>query len=135
VSPNLIFLDEPTTGPDPSSRRQLWEIIQSFTAQGRTVLLTTHYMDEAERLCDRVAIFDQGKIIALGTPARADSDPRSRTRGRVFVSDEQVPRLEKVLEQLGLATGSERAEGCFACELTSCMWFCRNSSSESLRRG
>lgn len=67
--PELIFLDEPTTGLDPTSRRQLWEIIQTFTGQGRTVLLTTHYMDEAERLCGRVAIFDAGKVIALGTPA------------------------------------------------------------------
>lgn len=67
-APELLFLDEPTTGLDPQSRRQLWEIIRSFKAQGRTVLLTTHYMDEAERLCDRVAIVDQGRVIALGTP-------------------------------------------------------------------
>jgi ABC-2 type transport system ATP-binding protein len=66
--PELLFLDEPTTGLDPQSRRQLWEIIRSFKLQGRTVLLTTHYMDEAERLCDRVAIVDQGKVIALGSP-------------------------------------------------------------------
>ena len=67
--PELIFLDEPTTGLDPSSRRQLWEIVESFGKQGKTVLLTTHYMEEAERLCDRVAIFDAGKIIAEGTPS------------------------------------------------------------------
>lgn len=66
--PRLLFLDEPTTGLDPQSRRQLWEIISSFRDQGRTVMLTTHYMEEAERLCDRVAIVDQGRIIALGTP-------------------------------------------------------------------
>ena len=66
--PELIFLDEPTTGLDPTSRRQLWEIVETFGRQGRTVLLTTHYMEEAERLCDRVAIFDSGKIIAEGTP-------------------------------------------------------------------
>ena len=66
--PELIFLDEPTTGLDPSSRRQLWEIIETFKHEGKTVLLTTHYMEEAERLCDRVAIFDNGKIIAEGTP-------------------------------------------------------------------
>ncbi len=66
--PELLFLDEPTTGLDPQSRRQLWEIIRGFREQGRTVLLTTHYMDEAERLCDRVAIVDLGKLIALGTP-------------------------------------------------------------------
>src|SRR5262249_32954840 len=67
--PELLFLDEPTTGLDPQSRRQLWDIVLAFKAEGRTLLLTTHYMDEAERLCDRVAIIDHGKVIALGTPA------------------------------------------------------------------
>ncbi len=66
--PSLLFLDEPTTGLDPSSRRQLWELIRSFRESGRTILLTTHYMDEAERLCDRVAIVDHGRLIALDTP-------------------------------------------------------------------
>ena len=66
--PELLFLDEPTTGLDPQSRRQLWELVESLKRQGRTILLTTHYMDEAERLCDRVAIVDHGKVIALGTP-------------------------------------------------------------------
>jgi ABC-2 type transport system ATP-binding protein len=66
--PDLLFLDEPTTGLDPQSRRQLWELITDFKAMGRTIMLTTHYMDEAEILCDRVAIVDHGKVIALGTP-------------------------------------------------------------------
>ena len=66
--PELLFLDEPTTGLDPQSRRQLWEVVRRFRAAGGTVLLTTHYMEEAERLCDRVAIMDHGKVIALGTP-------------------------------------------------------------------
>jgi ABC-2 type transport system ATP-binding protein len=66
--PELLFMDEPTTGLDPQARRQLWDIIRSFREQGRTVLLTTHYMDEAERLCDRVAVVDHGKVIALGSP-------------------------------------------------------------------
>jgi ABC-2 type transport system ATP-binding protein len=66
--PELLFLDEPTAGLDPQARRQLWEIIRTLRAQGRTVVLTTHYMDEAERLCDRVAVVDHGKVIALGTP-------------------------------------------------------------------
>jgi ABC-2 type transport system ATP-binding protein len=66
--PELLFLDEPTTGLDPQARRQLWDIIRSFGEQGRSVLMTTHYMDEAERLCDRVAIVDHGKVIALGSP-------------------------------------------------------------------
>ena len=67
--PDLLFLDEPTTGLDPQSRRQLWDIIRALRDRGRTILLTTHYMDEAERLCDRVAIMDQGRVIALGSPA------------------------------------------------------------------
>jgi ABC-2 type transport system ATP-binding protein len=66
--PDLLFLDEPTTGLDPQARRQLWELIEEFKHSGRTILLTTHYMDEAERLCERVAIMDHGKEIALGTP-------------------------------------------------------------------
>jgi ABC-2 type transport system ATP-binding protein len=66
--PELLFLDEPTTGLDPQSRRQLWELIERFRAGGRSILLTTHYMDEAERLCDRVAIVDHGRVIAQGSP-------------------------------------------------------------------
>ena len=66
--PELLFLDEPTTGLDPQSRLQLWDVVESFKRGGRTVLLTTHYMDEAERLCDRVGVVDHGKLIALGTP-------------------------------------------------------------------
>ena len=66
--PDLLFLDEPTTGLDPQARRQLWDLIEQFKTAGRTIILTTHYMDEAERLCDRVAIIDHGKVIALGTP-------------------------------------------------------------------
>jgi ABC-2 type transport system ATP-binding protein len=66
--PELLFLDEPTTGLDPQSRRQLWDVVLGFKSRGRTVLLTTHYMDEAERLCDRVAIVDKGKVIAQGAP-------------------------------------------------------------------
>jgi len=66
--PELLFLDEPTTGLDPQSRRQVWDIVNAFKAGGRTVLLTTHYMDEAEKLCDRVAIVDHGRVIAEGSP-------------------------------------------------------------------
>jgi ABC-2 type transport system ATP-binding protein len=66
--PDFLFLDEPTTGLDPQARRQVWELIEQFKLSGRTILLTTHYMDEAERLCDRVAIMDHGKEIALGAP-------------------------------------------------------------------
>ncbi len=68
-NPKILFLDEPTTGLDPQSRRQLWDIIREFQRAGGTVLLTTHYMDEAERLCDRLAIVDHGQVIAEGSPA------------------------------------------------------------------
>jgi ABC-2 type transport system ATP-binding protein len=68
-NPKILFLDEPTTGLDPQSRRQLWDIIRAFQREGGTVLLTTHYMDEAERLCDRLAIIDHGQVIAEGSPA------------------------------------------------------------------
>lgn len=66
--PRLVFLDEPSTGMDPQARRNLWEIIEGFKADGMTVVLTTHYMEEAERLCDRVAVMDHGRIIALDSP-------------------------------------------------------------------
>jgi ABC-2 type transport system ATP-binding protein len=67
-APDVLFLDEPTTGLDPQSRRQLWALLEGYRAGGGTILLTTHYMDEAEALCDRVAVVDKGKVIALGTP-------------------------------------------------------------------
>jgi ABC-2 type transport system ATP-binding protein len=67
-APDLLFLDEPTTGLDPQSRRQLWALLERYRADGGTILLTTHYMDEAQTLCDRVAIVDQGRVIAQGTP-------------------------------------------------------------------
>ena len=66
--PELLFLDEPTTGLDPQSRLQLWDVIEGFKRKSRTVMLSTHYMDEAERLCDRVGVVDHGKLIAIGTP-------------------------------------------------------------------
>src|SRR6185437_13055881 len=105
--PELLFLDEPTTGLDPQSRRQTWEIVESLKARGRSVLLTTHYMEEAERLCDRVAIVDHGKIIALGKPAElitslgaehviefgvAEAAPLSDDVLRALASVEQVNR-------------------------------------------
>ncbi len=67
--PELVFLDEPTTGLDPQARRSLWDVVRGMQREGRTVILTTHYMDEAETLCDRLAIMDHGKVLTLGTPA------------------------------------------------------------------
>jgi len=67
--PDVVFLDEPTAGLDPQGRRSLWEVVRTMKAEGRTIVLTTHYMDEAEALCDRLAILDHGKILRSGTPA------------------------------------------------------------------
>ena len=72
--PRIVFLDEPTTGLDPQARRNLWDLIKNIKAQGTTVILTTHYMDEAEQLCDRIAIIDQGKIISLDSPDKMIDD-------------------------------------------------------------
>jgi ABC-2 type transport system ATP-binding protein len=69
-NPKIVFLDEPTTGLDPQARRSLWEVVTDLRKDGKTVMLTTHYMEEAERLCDRVAIMDKGRILALDTPAK-----------------------------------------------------------------
>lgn len=72
--PRIVFLDEPTTGLDPQARRNLWDLIKNIRAQGTTVIITTHYMDEAEQLCDRIAIIDEGKIISLDSPDKMIDD-------------------------------------------------------------
>ena len=88
--PELLFLDEPTTGLDPQSRRQLWALLQAFRSRGGTILLTTHYMDEAEVLCDRVAIVDHGRVITIGAPrdlvASLGADHPNATLEDVFVA-------------------------------------------------
>jgi ABC-2 type transport system ATP-binding protein len=100
--PELLFLDEPTTGLDPQSRRQLWELIEGFKLDGRSILLTTHYMDEAERLCDRVAIVDHGRMIALGTPReliaglRAEHVLEFALAGDQSVDQDPLRRIEGV---------------------------------------
>ena len=87
--PEILFLDEPTTGFDPAARRAAWEMIRSLRELGKTILLTTHYLDEAEQLADRVAVLREGRIVAIGNAARADGGaarrdplPRERPRGR-----------------------------------------------------
>jgi len=102
--PELLFLDEPTTGLDPQSRRQLWDTISKFREAGGTILLTTHYMEEAEQLCDRVAIVDYGRVIALGTPNEliaslgAENVVEFGIENGVRLSDEKLGALPGVQE-------------------------------------
>ena len=104
--PRVLFLDEPTTGLDPQARRHLWALVRSLQSRGHTVVLTTHYMDEAEELCDRVAIMDAGRIIALDTPQALVDQlvGRGFTKARV----ERLANLEDVFIDL---TGHELREG------------------------
>ena len=96
--PELLFLDEPTTGLDPQSRRQLWDVVRDFQGRGRTVMLTTHYMDEAERLCDRVAVIDRGRVVGLDTPAALGArEQRLRFRPSRPVADADLLALEDVI--------------------------------------
>jgi ABC-2 type transport system ATP-binding protein len=111
-NPKILFLDEPTTGLDPQSRRQLWDIIRHFQRSGGTVLLTTHYMDEAERLCDRLAIVDHGVIIAEGTPADlidrlgghhvVEFSVGGSTNGKGMDAWRALPGVESVRDEDGL---------------------------------
>ena len=89
ADPEILFLDEPTTGLDPTARRSLWDVIRRYKSRGRTVVLTTHYMEEAERLCDRIAIVDRGRIAAEGTP----SELIARVGGEEVVELETEPAL------------------------------------------
>src|SRR5262249_28407238 len=105
--PELLFLDEPTTGLDPQSRRQLWDILHAFRQRGRTILITTHYMDEAERLCDRVAIVDHGKVIALDTPATLIAQIGGDHRIEFALTD-HAELDESLLKELPAVTSIDR---------------------------
>jgi ABC-2 type transport system ATP-binding protein len=104
--PELVFLDEPTTGLDPQSRRQLWELIGRFRSEGRTVVLTTHYMDEAERLCDRVAIVDHGKVIALDSPRSLIATLGAEHVVTFSLDEGALPLSELELRSLNGVTGT-----------------------------
>ena len=99
--PDIAFLDEPTTGLDPQARRSLWSVIENMRTQGKTVFLTTHYMEEAEHLCDRVAIVDHGQIIATGSPRTLIQDHFKET---AIEFDMEPPPPELVLKTLPGAT-------------------------------
>ncbi|MBC8133699.1 MAG: ABC transporter ATP-binding protein, partial [Deltaproteobacteria bacterium] len=107
--PEILFLDEPTTGLDPQSRRALWDTIAGLKGRGKTVVLTTHYMDEAERLCDRVGIVDHGKMIAYGTP----SDLIHESGGFHLVEIETEPPLPPAAfaDVAGVRTVRAHADG------------------------
>jgi ABC-2 type transport system ATP-binding protein len=90
--PELLFLDEPTTGLDPQARRHLWDLVDELKQAGRTIILTTHYMEEAERLCDRVAIMDHGRVIALGTPQQLIASVGGADIVEFAVGSSQVPK-------------------------------------------
>ena len=92
--PDILFLDEPTTGLDPQARRQVWDVIADVKSRGGTVLLTTHYMEEAERLCDRIAIVDRGKVIALDTPSGLIA--RLGAEHVLEIETESIPDLERL---------------------------------------
>src|SRR5690606_1529233 len=94
--PDIVFLDEPTAGLDPQSRRNLWDVLREIKARGKTIIYTTHYMDEAETLCDRVAIMDHGKILALDAPAALVRDLDAATRVSLtpgILPEEEARRL------------------------------------------
>jgi ABC-2 type transport system ATP-binding protein len=110
--PELLFLDEPTTGLDPQSRRQLWDVVAGLKAEGKTVLLTTHYMDEAERLCDRVAVVDHGKVIALGTPRELIASVAGHEVVEFAAEGAEVD--ERALAALPGVRGAHRAAGAWA---------------------
>jgi ABC-2 type transport system ATP-binding protein len=109
--PDLLFLDEPTTGLDPQSRRQLWDLITTFKARGKTILLTTHYMDEAEILCDRIAIVDHGKVIALGTPRELIASLGAEHVVDFTLTPESPPLDEEVLRGLPGVRAVRRVAG------------------------
>jgi ABC-2 type transport system ATP-binding protein len=110
--PELLFLDEPTTGLDPQSRRQLWELIEGFKSDGRSILLTTHYMEEAERLCDRVAIVDHGRMIALGTPSELIANLRAE-HVLEFALTGNTAVDEALLRQLEGVCAADRRDGTY----------------------
>jgi multiple sugar transport system ATP-binding protein len=109
--PELVFLDEPTAGLDPQSRLALWEVIGELHADGQTILLTTHYMEEADQLCDRVAIMDHGRILALDTPAALKRSVGADTEIRITPDDGQAPDLARHLEGYHGVQGVNATDG------------------------
>ena len=110
-APDILFLDEPTTGLDPQSRRQVWDLVEGFKRRGGTVLITTHYMDEAERLCNRVAIVDHGRVIALGTPRELILTLGAEHVIEFAVDGAPEPALEELARLPGVSHARREAGG------------------------
>jgi ABC-2 type transport system ATP-binding protein len=102
--PELLFLDEPTTGLDPQARLAIWQVVESFRGAGGTCLLTTHYMDEAARLCDRIAIMDHGKLIALGSPRELIASLRAEQIVRVVTTPDLDPEIWRGIPSVSQAS-------------------------------
>lgn len=116
ADPELFFLDEPTTGLDPQSRRQLWDLIEDVKRAGRTVVITTHYMEEAERLCDRVAIVDHGRVIALGTPRALIAELGAQHVVEFRIGESALDLEDALLLGLDGARSVRRTDGSFLLE-------------------
>ena len=130
--PHILFLDEPTAGLDPQSRLALWEILHELHGVGLTVLITTHYMEEAERLCDRVAIMDHGRILALGTPAELKASIGADTVVRVS-TDGDSRALADLLLGLGDGARTETNNGTVTVFLKGATGSCRAWSAPASR--
>jgi ABC-2 type transport system ATP-binding protein len=107
VTPELLFLDEPTTGLDPRSRNQVWDIVRAMVAGGTTILLCTQYLDEADQLCDGIAVIDHGRVIAEGTPGQLKASVGSGALHVALLDPEQAPEAQRVL---GAALGAAHRE-------------------------
>lgn len=107
--PELIFLDEPTTGLDPQARRGLWDLVRELKSEGRAVLLTTHYMDEAEALCDRIGIMDQGKVLQIGTPHELIADLQQPSYVEIAFQG-TAPDSQLFASMLGLPVDASNAQ-------------------------
>jgi ABC-2 type transport system ATP-binding protein len=102
--PDVLFLDEPTSGLDPQSRLALWDVIGELHAQGQTIVLTTHYMEEADQLCERVAIIDHGRLLALDTPARLKAAVGAETELRIQANGDLQPLADDLARMPGIAS-------------------------------
>jgi ABC-2 type transport system ATP-binding protein len=109
--PSILFLDEPTAGLDPQSRIALWEILGELHSEGQTILLTTHYMEEADQLCDRLAIIDHGRVLALGTPSELKESTGIDTMVLVSVAGDPAPIAELLVDEIAGATEAHVLDG------------------------